>query len=106
MKKDLSAVVWQEGDWFVTHVWMLTLLLRARRKRKRRRLREAFSLHFTPPASASLLEDRESNLTLRHETTLGCRHFSPNENSSHYRQAQCRRAGAARRLAYKRTCVR
>lgn len=52
MKKDLSAVVWQEEDWFIAQCLEVDVASQGKtREEALENLRDALQLHFTPPVA-------------------------------------------------------
>ena len=55
MKKDLSAVVWQEGAWFVAQCLDIDVASQGETESEvLENLRDALYLHFTPPTATVL----------------------------------------------------
>ncbi len=55
MKKNLSAVVWQEGNWFVAQCLEVDVASQGKNEREAlKNLRDALHLHFTPPVATIL----------------------------------------------------
>lgn len=55
MKKDLSAVVWQEGNWFVAQCLDVDIASQGETEKEAlENLRDALYLHFTPPTATVL----------------------------------------------------
>ncbi len=55
MKRNLNAVVWQEGKWFVAQCLEIDVASQGITEKKAiENLREALTLHFTPPTAAIL----------------------------------------------------
>jgi len=55
MKRDFNAVVWQEGKWFVAQCLDVDVASQGRSEKEALdNLRDALSLHFTPPLATNL----------------------------------------------------
>lgn len=55
MKRDLNAVVWQEDEWFVAQCLEVDVASQGRTEAEAlENLREALTLHFTPPVATIL----------------------------------------------------
>lgn len=55
MKRNLSATVWQEGDWFVAQCLEVDVASQGETPEEALdNLREALTLHFTPPVATVL----------------------------------------------------
>ncbi|MDQ3132250.1 MAG: type II toxin-antitoxin system HicB family antitoxin [Acidobacteriota bacterium] len=55
MKKDLNAVVWQEDKWFVAQCLEIDVASQGESEKEAlENLREALTLHFTPPVATIL----------------------------------------------------
>jgi len=55
MKKDMSAVVWREGKWFVAQCLDVDVASQGRSESEAlENLRDALELHFTPPVATIL----------------------------------------------------
>lgn len=55
MKKDVNAVVWQENKWFVAQCLEVDIASQGKTEREAlENLREALTLHFTPPVATIL----------------------------------------------------
>lgn len=63
MKKDLSAVVWQEGEWFVAQCLEVDVASQGKTEAEAlENLRDALLLHFTPPVATVLPNVRKIEL--------------------------------------------
>ncbi len=63
MKKDLSAVVWQEDEWFVAQCLEIDIASQGESEKEAlENLREALTLHFTPPVATVLPNVRKIEL--------------------------------------------
>ena len=63
MKKDLSAVVWQEGNWFVAQCLDIDIASQGETEKEAlENLRDALCLHFTPPTATVLPSIRKIEL--------------------------------------------
>jgi len=63
MKRDLSAVVWQEDEWFVAQCLEIDVASQGEsEKATLENLREALTLHFTPPVASILPNVRKIEL--------------------------------------------
>jgi predicted RNase H-like HicB family nuclease len=55
MKRDLNAVVWQEEEWFVAQCLEVDVASQGRTEAEAlENLRDALTLHFTPPVATIL----------------------------------------------------
>lgn len=55
MKKDMSMVVWKEGDWFVAQCLDIDIASQGETEDEAiENLRDALELHFTPPVASVL----------------------------------------------------
>jgi predicted RNase H-like HicB family nuclease len=55
MKKDFSATVWREGEWFVAQCLEVDVASQGETENKAlENLRDALHLHFTPPTATVL----------------------------------------------------
>jgi len=55
MKRDFNAVIWQEGKWFIAQCLDVDVASQGRSEREALdNLRDAISLHFTPPMATNL----------------------------------------------------
>lgn len=55
MKKDLNAVVWQEDKWFIAQCLEIDVASQGESEKEAlENLREALTLHFTPPVATIL----------------------------------------------------
>ncbi len=63
MKKDLSAAVWQEDEWFVAQCLEIDIASQGESEKEAlENLREALTLHFTPPVATVLPTVRKIEL--------------------------------------------
>jgi len=63
MKRDLSAVVWQEDEWFIAQCLEIDVASQGEsEKAALENLREALTLHFTPPVASILPNVRKIEL--------------------------------------------
>ena len=55
MKRDLNAVVWQEDEWFVAQCLEVDVASQGKTEKEAlENLRDALTLHFTPPVATIL----------------------------------------------------
>ena len=55
MKRDLNAVVWQEEEWFVAQCLEVDVASQGKTEKEAlENLRDALTLHFTPPVATIL----------------------------------------------------
>ena len=55
MKRDLNAVVWQEDKWFIAQCLEVDIASQGKSEKEAlENLREALTLHFTPPVATVL----------------------------------------------------
>lgn len=59
MKKDMSIVIWQEGEWFIAQCLDVDVASQGHTESEAiENLRDALELHFTPPAATILPQVR------------------------------------------------
>jgi len=55
MKRDLNAVVWQEEEWFIAQCLEIDIASQGETEKEAlENLRDALTLHFTPPVATIL----------------------------------------------------
>ena len=55
MKRELNAVVWKEGEWFVAQCLEIDVASQGETEKEAlENLRDALTLHFTPPVATVL----------------------------------------------------
>ena len=55
MKRDLNAVVWQEDEWFIAQCLEVDVASQGKTEKEAlENLRDALTLHFTPPVATIL----------------------------------------------------
>ena len=55
MKRDMSFVVWREGNWFIAQCLDIDIASQGHTENEAiENLREALELHFTPPVASSV----------------------------------------------------
>jgi predicted RNase H-like HicB family nuclease len=63
MKETFTAVVWQEGDWFVAQCREVDIASQGKTEEEALdNLREALELHFTPPVATITPQIRTVNI--------------------------------------------